>query len=142
MAAGVTPITIDRVPLKLVPLKPAREAESRWDTPEWAEREVPFSAETAYALETAGIRVGVVAKVRTTTHRKSGRLITRTFHPTEWVAWLADFHRDREGEWQRGYDYGHSSMAGSRVGLYYRTRADAAEELYRAWLEAREELGA
>jgi hypothetical protein len=82
--------------------------------------DVPFSARTAYAVVVDGERIGVVSSKRGTSHRKAGRLITRTFHPTEWVGTLT----------------GERHVSERCVGDWYRLRADATRGLVEAWRDA------
>jgi hypothetical protein len=102
---------------------------------------VPYGALSAYQVRLRGSDefVGVVAKIETTSYRKVGRLIARTFHPTRWVARLAGFYRDRDGYWREG-EYGGLRDYQFAVGFQLYSRRDAIETLVRAFREAREEL--
>lgn len=77
-----------------------------------AEEDRPYGALSAYEVVRDGVVVGVVAKHRTTTYRKAGRLIAATFHPLRWTA-------------------GTRSEAGTLAGAVYYSRRDAVDGLLR-----------
>jgi hypothetical protein len=133
----VTPFEAAGVRAEMHKLKPDKPPSWKGGPPDWDAFDVPYGALTAYAVIVDGERIGTVTKHEGTSHRKSGRLITRTFHPTIWRAELSEFKRHhRGGEWSRG----HGIAGDSRVGYEHQSRAEAAKALVRRWLEAREAL--
>lgn len=108
--------------------------------------DVPFTAKTAYAVVVDGERIGVVSSKRGTTHRKAGRLIVSTSHPTEWVATLTNFYSPREGlgrgEWRPVTDVPEGryvTVEDRAAGDWHQGRRDAVERLVRLWQELTED---
>jgi hypothetical protein len=139
---AVTPFEAQGIRAELHSLKrPARQALAVAD---WDDPDVPWGALTAYAVHVNGERIGVVWSKRGTSHRKSGRLITSTSHPTEWggtlVGWWSPPARMGRGEWtpvtpeQRFVAVEHR-----QVGGWQRGRAGAADMLLRTWQELTED---
>lgn len=108
----------------------------------WEDRDVPSTARTAYAVVVDGERIGVVSSKRGTSHRKSGRLIVATSHPTEWVATMVGFYSPRErmghGEWRPVADVPEGryvSVEDRCAGDWHQARKEAAERVIRQWRE-------
>lgn len=100
--------------------------------------DVPYGALTAYAVHVNGERVGVVSSKKGTSHRKAGRLITHTSHPTEWVGTITGFYAETGGEWRPVKDTPKGTYLTARdrcTGDWHQARQDAAERLLRVWEE-------
>jgi hypothetical protein len=73
----------------------------------------PYGALSAYDVLDGDEVIGTVAKYRTTTYRKAGRLIAQTFHPVRWA-------------------YAQSGEQPGIRNAYLYTRRDAVEAVLRA----------
>jgi hypothetical protein len=136
---AVTPFEVAGLRAELHTIKRDSSANAVNGRCDFDDPDVPYGAVTAYAVVVDGERIGVVSSKRGTSHRKAGRLITRTFHPVEWVATMTGFWRARErlgyGEWQPVPEGAFKGSDQRNAGDWFQQRKDAAHRVLEVWQE-------